>query len=106
MERPFVPWGMEVLLLITFVFRTLTGRNAPAGGKPMWTAKWILDAYEAGDQSVRGEMYMIYRDLRCYFDEIEVRSEGLRKQKAGWGAEKTAGARWNTRSRLVKGFGA
>ena len=71
----------------------------------MWTAKWILDAYEEGDQSVRGEMYMTYRDLRFYFDEIEARPDGAGEQKAGWFAERPAGARWNPCSRLVKGFG-
>ena len=69
----------------------------------MWTAKWILDAYEEGDQSVRWEMYMTYRDLRCYFDEIEARPKGVVEQKAGWVAEKVSGARWNLCARLVRG---
>ena len=46
----------------------------------MWTAKWILDAYGEGDQSVRWEMYMTYPDLRSYFDEIETRPEKTGKQ--------------------------
>jgi hypothetical protein len=71
----------------------------------MWTAKWILDAYEAGDQSVRGEMYMTYRDLRFYFDEIETRPQGTGEGKTGSVPEKPAGAKWNPCSRLVKGLG-
>jgi len=69
----------------------------------MWTAKWILDTYEKGDRSVRWEMYMIYRDLRSYFDEIEARPEGAGEQKDGVVAEKAPMSRWNLRSRLVKG---
>ena len=69
----------------------------------MWTAKWILDAYEDGDESIRWEMYMTYRDLRLYFDEIETRPEKAVEQMAGLAAEKPVGARWNLYSRLVKG---
>jgi hypothetical protein len=69
----------------------------------MWTAKWILKAYEEGDQSVRWEMYMTYRDLRCYFDEIEARSEGAGERKADLVAEEVPAARWNLCSRLVRG---
>ena len=71
----------------------------------MWTAKWILDAYEKGDESVRWEMYMTYRDLRFYFDEIETRPEEAGEQKADQVAEKPAAARWDLCARLVKGFG-
>jgi len=85
------------------MFRTLTGRTEPAGGKQMWTAKWILDAYEEGDQTVRWEMYMAYRDLRLYFDEIEARPEEAGEPRAVWVDEKPAGARWNLCARLVKG---
>ena len=69
----------------------------------MWTAKWILDTYEEGDQSVRWEMYMTYRDLRCYFDEIEARPEVSVGEKASLAAEKPAGAWWNQGCRLVRG---
>jgi len=69
----------------------------------MWTAKWILDAYEEGEESVRWDLYMVYPDLRSYFDEIEVRNEGTGEQKADRVADKPAVARWNLCSRLVKG---
>lgn len=69
----------------------------------MWTAKWILDAYEKGDESVRWEMYMVYPDLRNYFDEIEARPEGTREHNPGRVADKPAAARWNLCARLVKG---
>lgn len=71
----------------------------------MWTAKWILEAYEKGDRSTQWDMYMTYRDLRHYFDEIEARPEKASKQKVGWVVAKPAEARWNLYSRLVKGFG-
>ena len=69
----------------------------------MWTAKWILDAYEKGDRSTQWDMYMTYRDLRCYFDEIAARSDEAGEQKADWVAEKSEEERWNLYSRLVKG---
>ena len=69
----------------------------------MWTAKWILDAYEVGNEAVRFEMYLAYRDLRCYFDEIEARPEAFAGEKASLVAEKPAGAWWNQCYRLVRG---
>ena len=69
----------------------------------MWTAKWILDDYEAGSEAVRLEMYMAYPDLRCYFDEIEARPEVFAGEKANLIAEKPAGAWWNQCYRLVRG---
>ncbi len=69
----------------------------------MWTAKWILDAYEKGDRSAQWDMYMTYRDLRCYFDEIEARPEEASEQKTGLVGEKPVGAKWNLYSRMVKG---
>ena len=68
----------------------------------MWTAKWILDAYEEGKESVRWDLYMAYPDLRGYFDEIEARPSGAGDQKASPVAEKPAEARWNLYARLVK----
>jgi hypothetical protein len=48
----------------------------------MWTAKWILDSYEEGDNSVRWDLYMIYPELRECFDQIEAisGSPGRRKK--------------------------
>jgi hypothetical protein len=86
-----------------YIFSTLTGRTDPAGGKPMWTAKWILDAYEGGDEEVRIEMYLAYRELRLYFDEIEARPEKTNEEKVGLVVERSAGAWWNHCCRLVRG---
>jgi hypothetical protein len=69
----------------------------------MWTAKWILDAYEEGEESVRWDLFMAYPDLRSYFDEIEARPEEAGEQKADRVAEKPAGAWWQHCYRLVKG---
>ena len=69
----------------------------------MWTAKWILDAYGEGDQSVRWEMYMTYPDLRSYFDEIETRPEKTGKQADSSLAEKPAVSWYSHCCRLVRG---
>ena len=71
----------------------------------MWTAKWILDDYDKGDQTVRWEMYMAYRDLRDYFDQIEVSgSRVIRKEKPA-GRKIAESPRRPFRSRLAKAFG-
>ena len=69
----------------------------------MWTAKWILDAYEAGSESVRWELYMTYRDLRPCFDEMENNPEDKDKTMSGDLAEKSAGPWRHYCVRLVKG---
>jgi hypothetical protein len=69
----------------------------------MWTAKWILDAYEEGDESARGDLYMTYRDLRPCFDEMENSAQGKDKSKPGDLAERSAGPWWHYCARLVKG---
>lgn len=68
----------------------------------MWTAKWILDAYEAGSEAVKLEMYMAYPDLRRYFEEFEARLANPVAQKADPVSEKPAGAGWNQCCRLVR----
>jgi len=69
----------------------------------MWTAKWILDTYEGGDGTARSDMYMIYRDLRGYFDEIEARPENRSGPGATPEAGKTAGSWLSQHLRLVRG---
>jgi hypothetical protein len=69
----------------------------------MWTAKWILDDYEAGNEAVRLEMYMAYPDLRRYFEEFEARPTNPVVQKADPASEKPAGVWWNHCCRLVRG---
>ena len=72
----------------------------------MWTAKWILDDYEAGDEAIRLEMYMAYPDLRRYFEEFEARLEASVGEKAILAIEKPTGVWGNHCCRLAKGFGA
>jgi len=69
----------------------------------MWTAKWILDTYERGDGAVRSDMYMVYRELRPYFDEIETRLKKVREEGSIQISEKPAGAWWAHCCRLVRG---
>ena len=69
----------------------------------MWTAKWILDDYEAGNEALRLDMYMVYPDLRRYFEEFEARPEASVGEKASLVAEKPARAWWNQCCRLVRG---
>ena len=68
----------------------------------MWTAKWILDVYEEGGQALRSEMYMNYRDLRAYFDEIESRPAKAGEKGAIQTSERSAGAWWAHCCRLVR----
>lgn len=65
----------------------------------MWTAKWILDAYKNGNEDLRWEMYMAYRDLRHHFDELEAGS-GHREITV---PDKPRKVRWNPCARLIKG---
>ena len=69
----------------------------------MWTAKWILDNYEAGNEAVRLEMYMAYPDLRSCFEGLDSRSDEAGGEETGLAAEKTAGMWWNHCYRLVRG---
>ncbi len=71
----------------------------------MFTAKWILDAYEEGNNTVRWELYMTYRDLRPFFDEIEAEQEKQPKRKEKTAGEKPSKIRWNFSNRLAKGMG-
>jgi len=69
----------------------------------MWTAKWILDAYEVGNEADRLELYLVYRDLRLYFDEIEARPEMPDKPEAVSAAGELGATWWQNCCRLVRG---
>ena len=69
----------------------------------MWTAKWILDTYEGGNETVRSDTYMFYRELRHYFDEIEARPEITASRRAAPEARRPASAWLNQHLRFVKG---
>ena len=69
----------------------------------MWTAKWILDAYKEGTEAVKLEMYMAYPDLRRYFEEFEALPQELSKEKADLIDDRSAGAWFSHRYRLVRG---
>lgn len=69
----------------------------------MWTAKWILDEYEAGNEAVRLDMFLVYSDLRSYFEEIDARNEKADEQRSEGMTEKPDGAWWSHCCRLVKG---
>lgn len=69
----------------------------------MWTAKWILDSYEEGDNSVRWDLYMIYPDLRECFDQIEAISGSQGSLKENPIPKQSSGARYTHWCRLVKG---
>lgn len=71
----------------------------------MWTARWILDAYEQGAQPVRWDMYMAYPELRSYFDEIETRFEEPAEVRADHLVDNRSGTKGNLCTRLAKGFG-
>ena len=69
----------------------------------MWTAKWILDAYEEGNEAVRLEMYLAYPDLRNHFDELEIRPVKSTIADALPASDKNAEAWWSFCCRLVRG---
>ncbi len=71
----------------------------------MWTAKWILDLYEEGDEAVRWDLYMLYPELRGYFDRAEARLQQSGEENTGRAREKKSRPGWNPCARLVKGFG-
>ena len=69
----------------------------------MWTAKWILDSYEEGDESVRWDLYMTYPDLRECFDQLEAISGSSGSSKEDLIPEKPSGAWYSHYCRLVRG---
>jgi len=69
----------------------------------MWTAKWILDSYEKGDESVRWDLYMAYPDLRCYFDELDVLPAVSGEQKDVSDTGKSDETWWSHCCRPVRG---
>lgn len=71
----------------------------------MFTAKWILDAYEEGNNTVRWELYMTYRDLRPFFDEIEAEKDKQPRRAEKAAGERPSRIRWNLSNRLAKGLG-
>lgn len=69
----------------------------------MWTAKWILDSYEEGDESVRWDLYMTYPDLRECFDQLEAISGSSASSKEALIQEKPSGAWYSHYCRLERG---
>ncbi len=68
--------------------------------------KWIMEAYEASEEKERLDMYMICRDHREEFDEIDA-SSSVRERKMEPEAEaKPARAKWNCCGLLMRAFGA
>ena len=69
----------------------------------MWTAKWILDAYSDGDESVRWDLYMTYPDLRSHFDELETRPVKGDSPECDPESPKPSQAWWSYCWRMVRG---
>lgn len=69
----------------------------------MWTAKWILDSYEEGDESFRWDLYMTYPDLRECFDQMEAISGSSGSRKEDLLPVKPSGAWYSHCCRLVRG---
>ncbi len=71
----------------------------------MSAAKWILEAYEKAGEEARLEMYMIYRDLREDFEEIEAGSSVQEVKLDPRVKADPITVRWGFRGRLKKAFG-
>ena len=69
----------------------------------MWTAKWILDTYEGGNEADRLQMYLVYPDLRMHFDELEMQPAKVDKPGDDPEKEKSSGPWWNCWCRMVRG---
>jgi hypothetical protein len=69
----------------------------------MRTAKWILDSYEEGDDSVRWDLYMVYPDLRGCFDQIDAISGSQGSLEENPVPEKLPGGWYSHCCRLVRG---
>ena len=67
--------------------------------------KWILEAYERADEPRRVDMYMLYRELRDEFAEIDAAPLIPQVKKSPVVETEPLKMRWNLRGRLMKGFG-
>ena len=72
----------------------------------MSAAKWILEAYERADEQGRVDMYMIYRELRDEFAEIDAAPLIPQIKKSPVVETVPLRARLGFRGRLMKGFGS
>ena len=57
--------------------------------------KWIMETYEASGEKERLDMYMVYRDQREEFDEIEAGSSLSGRQEESRRAAEPGKAGWN-----------
>ena len=64
--------------------------------------RWILEAYERADEQARADMYMLYRDLRDEFAEIEAANVSARKNEVSVAKAEPLKVRWNIYGRYMK----
>jgi hypothetical protein len=71
----------------------------------MSAAKWILEAYERADELGRADMYMLYRELRDEFAEIDAAPLIPQVKKSPVVETVPLKMRWGFYSRFMKAFG-
>lgn len=69
----------------------------------MWTARWILDNYDKGDETVRWDLFLAYPELRNYFEEVEGRPDAAVTRTRAPVVEKQRETWWSHCCKMVRG---
>lgn len=64
--------------------------------------RWIIEAYERADEQERADMYMLYRDLRDEFADIETTNASAGENKVSVAKAEPLKVRWNIYGRYMK----
>jgi hypothetical protein len=64
--------------------------------------RWILEAYERANEQGRVDMYMVYRELRDEFAEIDAAPLAPQDQKKPVAETVPLKVRWNLSGRFMK----
>ena len=72
----------------------------------MSAARWIIEAYERAGEEARLEMYMLYRELRDEFAEIDAAPTAPQVLKTPAVETEPLKVRWHLYGRLMKAKGS
>jgi hypothetical protein len=75
-------------------------------GGIMSADRWILEAYERANEQGRIDMYMVYRELRDEFTDIDAAPLAPQVQKTPVAETVPLKVRWNVGGRFMKAFGS
>ncbi len=68
--------------------------------------RWILEAYERANEQGRVDMYMVYRELRGDFADIDAAPQTPQDLESPASETEPLKMRWNLSGRWMKAFGS